>query len=314
MIYYQKGVIGNQLKINKKSELSDFDILANKLSNHQDTSIIPIDMIEQEKTNTALYIIAGEMKSFTRSNDNVLSRSLLILDMDDIKANEKDFIAQIDMMQGMRFIAYPSINHNVKGTRYRLIFDISRPITTAKEYTALISCMTRFIYEVALNQNEYTPDLSNKTWAQLQGWYTKTEANRDSPIYIHTEGKPLPVDELIRDELKRQHAAPQRDKCTYQANDSYQNAKPSTLAEVAPIIFEGELYEGNRHSFFLRAFDAVLAGCKGNEALLNVYLDKLEDLRANRCSPPYPEREFHKDYREACKYVNRKKKGVNEWK
>lgn len=302
MIYYQDGLMKSSLHTIDKNDSSDFNTLVKLLRDEPDgTEVVPINMINYAKRHNVKYTITGEMKTLIRNNENMISRSLLILDMDDIACDENTFIASIlQRMNNVRFIAYPSINHNVKGTRYRLIFDINRPITTAEEFSGLVELVTRDIYENILNQSDYKADISNKTFSQVQGWHIKTEANKDSPILINEDGKPLDIDKLLK-------KIPQPSQHDFTADYSHSNygiyKKPREWTIVMRTLISGEIHEGERHQFYLMAFRAILFGCVYDDELLGYYIDLIEKFNASRCYPPYPVKDLEKEFKEALRYV-----------
>lgn len=312
MIYYTNGLRNNQLTPIPPGDRSDFKRLADRLKGDEKEKTPPLSLdIGRDrdiyKQNNAMYIIAGELTKLIRKNVNMANRSLLVLDLDDIKADEQSFTEAISPhFIDFKYLAYPTISHNVKGTRYRLIFDISRPITSAEEYSKLIDVMTGLVYDDILKQSDYKADTSNKTFSQLQGWYVKTEQNKDSPILIHTEGKPLPVDELL--------AIPQKPA----QNDFKGNCAPTHYGtprewtKVVRTLIDGEIHEGERHQFYLMAFRAILFGCGDDDESLGYYIDLIEKFNASRCFPPYTPDELKKEYSEANKFV-RRKRGANTW-
>lgn len=315
MIYYTNGLRNNQLTPIPPDDRSDFKRLADRLKDDAKEKTPPLPFnIERNrdiyKQNNAMYIIAGELTKLIRKNANMVNRSLLVLDLDDIKADEQSFTEAISpCFIDFKYLAYPTISHNVKGTRYRLIFDISRPITSAEEYSKLIDVMTGLVYDDILKQSDYKADTSNKTFSQLQGWYVKTEQNKDSPILIHTEGKPLPVDELLAIPRKPTQNDFKGD-CAHTHYGTYN--KPRELAVVVRKLLNGEIHEGERHNFYLKAFRAVLFNCGDDMDLLGYYMEMIENFNSSRCFPPYTPNELKKEYSEANKFV-RRKRGANTW-
>lgn len=309
MLYCTYGLKNNQLQTNKKDNRTDFQRLVDSLERDKTEAISLLFNTNKDredyKHNKALYFIAGELTAPIRKNENMVNRSLLVLDLDDIKADEQDFIRAISSrLNRFKYLTYPTISHNIKGTRYRLIFDINRPITSAEEYGKLIEIITRDIYENILQQSDYKADTSNKTFSQLQGWYVKTEQNKDSPILIHTEGKPLPVDKLLQ---SYQEPAQREFKADYSPTHYGAYNKPREWADVMAVLLWGEIHEGERHNFFLKAFRAILFGCGDDMDLLEHYIDLISDFNASRCFPPYTPEELAKEYKEANNFVRRKR-------
>lgn len=191
MIYGQKGLYTNQLIGVKETQhstpLNDFNFI--KEINQQDaTNAHTGDAIEVFKQTKAKYFIAGDMANLTRSNDNLLSRSVLALDFDQSNDEDKLLSTFNNVFANTAFIRYPSISYGFKGARYRLILAVDRAFN-ADEYDRLYSYFAKHL----------PLDMGAKAWAQLFGLpiinrYSVKLADKG---YLMHVGKPLSVDKTL---------------------------------------------------------------------------------------------------------------------
>lgn len=203
-LYYKKGVKGSAMR-KIDTVINDFDLLASIVEKMISGQILTFNNKEEKekyKSNDAFYFIAGEMKDHTyRSNANMISRSLLIIDIDDLEIMDNkliDCIKNANNRSRMRVIAYPTISHSHidKKSRYRVIFDLDRSVND-DEYKRLIKGVTSVITSKWCNIKNYKRDDSNATFSQLQGLPVKTTENTNAPILINIDGKPLYVDGML---------------------------------------------------------------------------------------------------------------------
>ena len=112
MIYGQSGLHTSQLvnvkETHHNSPLDDFNFI--KSINPQDaTNAHTGDAIEVFKQTKAKYFIAGDMANLIRSNDNLLTRSVLALDFDETD-NEQALLTTFDNV--FRNTAFMDFPHN----------------------------------------------------------------------------------------------------------------------------------------------------------------------------------------------------------
>lgn len=178
-VYVSKGFETNQLK-EIESDKDDFEtIVSSKVMTFEDVS--SLDTIKRHK---GYFFIAGELSKSIRSNDTLISKTILALDYDDIKITEKEFKNHLQNKIGvLNYYAYPSISNGLKGTRYRLIIKTDRPFNR-EENKPLIEFIT--------DQIGLPYDKASDTWSQLQGLKTTFESKSEyEGKCIYNEGKGL---------------------------------------------------------------------------------------------------------------------------
>ena len=193
MIYRQTGFKSNVLKainVNKTALETLASTNAPTISNDED--------IKQYKANNMLYFISGDMKqnedgSYTRSDNNLNSRDLIIIDIEDtgLTSQEVQTIIQ-EKLASYKYLLYSTISHKQNNPRLRLVLEPSREIVK-EEYKPTIQ------HVIQLLNIKY--DTSSCTWSQLQGLPIAVRDNEF--IFIkHLDGSPYPVQEAIKEEKK----------------------------------------------------------------------------------------------------------------
>ena len=146
------------------------------------------------KMNQMKIVIAGQMiEGSSRTDKNVLSRSLLFLDLDDIKGEEDDFINKMaDTLKDENYCLYPTLKHKKnERIRYRLVLELNRSVNKDEYKTLLFG----IYHSIGV---EYDFDNSNYTWSQGQGLPVLTEHSKDSPIVYQDDKKTIPVNEFLQ--------------------------------------------------------------------------------------------------------------------
>lgn len=193
MIYRQTGFKSNVLKpIN-----TDKTALETLASTNAPT-ISKDEDIKQYKANNMLYFISGDMKqnedgSYTRSDSNLNSRDLIIIDIEDtgLSSQEVQTIIQ-EKLASYKYLLYSTISHKPNNPRLRLVLEPSREIVK-DEYKPTIQ------HIIQLLNIKY--DTSSCTWSQLQGLPIAVRDNEF--IFIkHLDGLPYPVQEAVKEEKK----------------------------------------------------------------------------------------------------------------
>lgn len=193
MIYRQTGFKSNVLKpIN--TDKTALETLAST-----NTQIISRDEdIKLYKANNMLYFISGDIKpnedgSYTRSDSNLNSRDLIIIDIEDtgLTSQEVQDIIQ-EKLEIYKYLLYSTISHKQNNPRLRLVLEPSRDIIK-DEYKPTIQ------HVIQLLNIKY--DTSSCTWSQLQGLPIAVRDNEF--IFIkHLDGLPYPVQEAVKEEKK----------------------------------------------------------------------------------------------------------------
>lgn len=208
MIYIQRKINSNQLEA-IKNDFCDFNTIWQIVSDEMQK---PPKIFQtsneraQYKKNKACYFIAGQMSDTVRKNENVKSRSLVPLDIDDLEVNYSTFLAECKKLpqQNFQFLIYPTISHIEKNLsnksnnlRARIVVNLDRAVNS-KEYAALIDALTHFFVSLVEKGKVYNADISNKTWAQIQGLYIKTKDN-ETCIPAVFGSRALKVDDALRE-------------------------------------------------------------------------------------------------------------------
>ena len=163
------------------------------------TQIISRDEdIKLYKANNMLYFISGDIKpnedgSYTRSDSNLNSRDLIIIDIEDtgLTSQEVQDIIQ-EKLEIYKYLLYSTISHKQNNPRLRLVLEPSRDIIK-DEYKPTIQ------HVIQLLNIKY--DTSSCTWSQLQGLPIAVRDNEF--IFIkHLDGLPYPVQEAVKEEKK----------------------------------------------------------------------------------------------------------------
>lgn len=202
MIYIQTSTHTNIIaQVNGSEHWNSKQSLA-FIANQKPLEIIRVaeNDISEFKQNQAKYFIAGEMSELKRNDTNLLNRSLLVLDYDEI-TDEHKYLQSVNHLK-CAYLTYPSINYGFKGVRYRLILAVSRAFTK-QEYKSLIHYVNGLM--------PYPVDDSATQWSQVAGMPVVTSQNKDLPDYglqLHA-GLSIDVDKVLQNKPKTtSHASP----------------------------------------------------------------------------------------------------------
>lgn len=193
MIYRQIGLKSNVLNLinTDKTALETLaSTNAQTISNDED--------IKLYKANSMLYFISGDIKpnedgSYTRNDNNLKTRNLIVIDIEDtgLSSQEVQTIIQ-EKLASYKYLLYSTISHKPNNPRLRLVLEPSRDIVK-DEYKPTIQ------HVIQLLKIKY--DTSSCTWSQLQGLPIAVRDNEF--IFIkHLEGLPYPVQEAVKEEKK----------------------------------------------------------------------------------------------------------------
>lgn len=138
-----------------------------------------------------LYFISGDIKpnedgSYTRNDNNLKTRDLIVIDIEDtgLTSQEVQDIIQ-EKLASYKYLLYSTISHRQNNPRLRLVLEPNRDILK-DEYKPTIQ------HVIQLLNIKY--DTSSCTWSQLQGLPIAVRDNEY--IFIkHLDGLPYPVQE-----------------------------------------------------------------------------------------------------------------------
>ena len=193
MIYRQTGLKSNVLKaIN-----TDKTALETLASTNAQT-ISSDEDIDQYKVNSMLYFISGDIKpnedgSYTRNDNNLKTRDLIVIDIENTSLNSQEVQTIIqEKLASYKYLLYSTISHKPNNPRLRLVLEPSRDIVK-DEYKPTIQ------HIIQLLNIKY--DTSSCTWSQLQGLPIAVRENEF--IFIkHLDGLPYPVQKAVKEEKK----------------------------------------------------------------------------------------------------------------
>ena len=145
-----------------------------------------------------LYFISGDIKpnedgSYTRNDNNLKTRNLIVIDIEDtdLSSQEVQTIIQ-EKLASYKYLLYSTISHKPNNPRLRLVLEPNRDIVK-DEYKPTIQ------HIIQLLNIKY--DTSSCTWSQLQGLPIAVDDNEF--IFIkHLNGLPYPVQEAVKEEKK----------------------------------------------------------------------------------------------------------------
>lgn len=193
MIYKQTGYRSNVLS-SFNTDKKPLEVIANTF----------VPTIEQEtninsyKAKEMLYFISGDITpnedgSYTRNDNNLKSRDLIVIDIEDTGLTFEKVQAIIqERLSNYKYLLYSSISHKPNNPRLRLVIEPDREILK-EEYKPTIQ------HIMALLQLNY--DKSSSTWSQLQGLPIAVRDNEH--IFIKKlDGLPYPVQEASKEEKK----------------------------------------------------------------------------------------------------------------
>lgn len=193
MIYKQTGYRSNVLSTSNTDKTA-LEVIANTFV----PTIQPETNINGYKAKEMLYFISGDINpnedgSYTRNDNNLKSRDLIVIDIEDTGLTSEKVQAIIqERLSSYKYLLYSSISHKPNNPRLRLVIEPDREILK-EEYKPTIQ------HIMALLELNY--DRSSSTWSQLQGLPIAVRDNEH--IFIKKlAGLPYPVQEASKEEKK----------------------------------------------------------------------------------------------------------------
>ncbi|MFL2137841.1 phage/plasmid primase, P4 family [Desemzia sp. FAM 23991] len=184
-IYGTTGIINKRYK-NIKTNMTDFNYLL------QVKPQVERGEIAEVKKSKAKYFLSGELLDNTRKDENMINKSLLVLDYDNISISVEEFKKAIhDKLSDYNYFLYPTISHTVENPRYRLILEPTRAFI-ASESKRLIS---RLISLIGL-----PCDKASETYSQHMGLPIVVNGSLEEYVkeIVINQGKPYPIDALLQ--------------------------------------------------------------------------------------------------------------------
>ena len=193
MIYKQTGYRSNVLS-SFNTDKKPLEVIANTFV----PTIEANTNIKSYKAKEMLYFISGDITpnedgSYTRNDNNLKSRDLIVIDIEDTGLTSEKVQATIqERLSSYKYLLYSSISHKPNNPRLRLVIEPDREILR-EEYKPTIQ------HIMALLQLNY--DRSSSTWSQLQGLPIAVRGNEH--IFIKKlDSLPYPVQDASKEEKK----------------------------------------------------------------------------------------------------------------
>ena len=193
LIYKQTGYRSNVLSASNTDKTA-LEVIANTFvpTIEQETNI------DSYKAKEMLYFISGDINpnedgSYTRNDNNLKSRDLIVIDIEDTELTSEKVQAIIqERLSSYKYLLYSTISHKPNNPRLRLVLEPSRDIVK-DEYKPTIQ------HVMELLNIKY--DTSSWTWSQMQGLPIAVRDNEH--IFIKKlDGLPYPVQDASKEEKK----------------------------------------------------------------------------------------------------------------
>lgn len=266
MIYKQTGYRSNVLSASNTDKTA-LEAIANAF----------VPTIEQEtninsyKVKEMLCFISGEITpnedgSYTRNDNNLKSRDLIVIDIEDTGLTSEEVQAIIqEKLSSYKYLLYSSISHKPNNPRLRLLLEPDREILK-EEYKPTIQ------HIMALLELNY--DRSSSTWSQLQGLPIAVRDNEH--IFIEKlDGLPYPV----------QAASKEKQVVTTYNSDPIQAFTKVSHDEAISIMEkyieneQGKLQE--RNDYYLSCLTTIAKSVVSGELDYETAIDCIELLALN---------------------------------
>ena len=265
MIYKQTGYRSNVLN-SFNTDKKPLEVIANTFV----PTIEPETNIKSYKAKEMLYFISGDITpnedgSYTRNDNNLKSRDLIVIDIEDTGLTSKEVQAIIqERLSSYKYLLYSSISHKPNNPRLRLVIEPDREILKG-EYKPTIQ------HIMALLRLNY--DKSSSTWSQLQGLPIAVRGNEH--IFIKKlYGLPYPV----------QEASEEKQVITY-TSDPIQAFTKVSHDEAISIMKryieneQGKLQE--RNDYYLSCLTTIAKSVVSGELDYETAIDCIEFLALN---------------------------------
>lgn len=230
-----------------------------------------------------------------RKNENVKSRSMLTIDIDDIPSDLGDFYGHIaDRFKGA-YAIYSTHNHTEDNPRYRLVIPFSEPLALDKdEYRTLIKEFSN-VLEIPFY------DKASEVLCQVMHLPTIEADRRDEYVFKFQDGQPL-QSEVIKELLKSIQVN------YYNGKRVYTDEERSNYTNETIEVLEHGASQGERN---IRL--AQLTGRYLNKGLHHLEIINLLQLwNEHKNNPPLSEMEFINTVGSIFNINNRDKGGANE--
>lgn len=261
MIYRQIGYKTNVLKPIDTNETA-LETIANSFVQ----TINSDEDIRSYKENNMPYFISGDITpnedgSYTRNDNNLKSRDLIIVDIEDTGSTSQEVQTIIqEKLSSYKYLLYSTISHKPNNPRLRLVIEPNREILK-EEYKPTIQHVMEFL------QLNY--DSSSATWSQIQGLPIAVRDNEFICIK-HLDGLEYPVQK-----------AQQKIINNYQ-NRAIQSLSHNEAISIMKTYLEKEQDKlQERNEYYLSCLTVIAKSVVSEEIEYNTAIDCMELLALN---------------------------------
>ena len=266
MIYKQTGYRSNVLS-SFNTDKKPLEVIANTFV----PTIEANTNIKSYKAKEMLYFISGDITpnedgSYTRNDNNLKSRDLIVIDIEDTGLTSEKVQAIIqERLSSYKYLLYSSISHKPNNPRLRLVIEPDREILK-EEYKPTIQ------HIMALLQLNY--DKSSSTWSQLQGLPIAVRDNEH--IFIKKlDSLPYPV----QDASKEKQVVATYTSDPIQAFTKVSHDEAISIMEKYIENEQGKLQE--RNDYYLSCLTTIAKSVVSGELDYETAIDCIELLALN---------------------------------
>lgn len=266
MIYKQTGYRSNVLS-SFNTDKKPLEVIANTFV----PTIEANTNIKSYKAKEMLYFISGDITpnedgSYTRNDNNLKSRDLIVIDIEDTGLTSEKVQAIIqERLSSYKYLLYSSISHKPNNPRLRLVIEPDREILK-EEYKPTIQ------HIMALLQLNY--DKSSSTWSQLQGLPIAVRGNEH--IFIKKlDSLPYPV----QDASKEKQVVATYTSDPIQAFTKVSHDEAISIMEKYIENEQGKLQE--RNDYYLSCLTTIAKSVVSGELDYETAIDCIELLALN---------------------------------
>ncbi|MFV0560734.1 MAG: primase C-terminal domain-containing protein [Enterococcus sp.] len=253
--------------------------------------VVPDDEDRQKalKTTRVNGIISGNMSKLIRKNENISSRDCLILDLDSVVLSEYELVNTINQkFKRFSYVLYPSISHEIKGVRYRLLVPLDRNVEE-QDYKLLVNFFLNKVLSGVIEE----ADQSNLTWSQIQLLPVITQYTTKEQIIVHKGEEAFPTTEAI-ETAKSWSGIPERRRVKKLKNTNKFKKGGSRYRTTTTELFESLVSDvgvGNRNNRIAQLTGGLLARAVDVALVL-----ELVQVANQHFSEPLPEIEVEETF------------------
>ncbi|MGY0400675.1 DNA primase family protein [Carnobacterium jeotgali] len=245
-----------------ETELSDFEYLVTHEPDFIPEKSTDKKVLKALKLKKSRYFLSGNLKDNYRSNENLLEKSVVTIDYDDLfPLSDEEFKKVIhESISEYNYLLYPTASYREDNLRYRLIIEPSRNYVESEN---------KAVVEFVTDKIPLKYDSTSGSYSQQQGlktYLTGTLEEYEQKVVIN-HGKSLPIDILLQateirkveqnkqPEYPKTKLKPLNPKSTYSTMQSFCQREEANLNErdyyikciivLAKSVQQGEITKEN---------------------------------------------------------------------